>query len=322
MPIDALAGESNVLSDDSVVYVKFLNKASTSIAVSDLTSGSYVTTYVEDRADARIGSGNLENYALSAKLYHANLSIADSIAAPTFVFRVNCQTLGITGNTVKVVAPNVVRKETSINGLLATGATYPIANVRCFTYSGELNITNGNVTIPTGASYLYILCRTSSAIADTNVVGFDTLPKILVDMSSSSTSTIVQNQTQQLMSTNGSDNVVTNVQNQYTQQVEGLPLFQFMEDTEEGWANSIQTTESDTVVPFPGISFQGFTLPAMNVDVMGYVPESLKTPIRMFLTFIFCSLFVNNLIDLSHAVFEIKDYSYSEYVVEAKNLSG
>lgn len=131
---------------------------------------------------------------------------------------------------------------------------------------------------------------------------------------------VVQDQTDQLTSTTGSDTVTGDVTTQFQQQVEGLPLFEFMENTEEGWANSIQTTESDTVVPFPGISFQGFSLPAMNVDVMEYVPDSLKTPIRMFLTFIFCSLFVNNLLDLFHAVFGIQDYS--ETVVEVKNLSG
>lgn len=120
---------------------------------------------------------------------------------------------------------------------------------------------------------------------------------------------VVQEQTEQLTSTTGSDTVASDVTSQYSQQVEGLQIFQFVENLDETFKQTLTTQETDSSVVFPGMNLAGFVIPSANVDPLQLVPPDLVTPIKMIVTFTFCSAFVSHIISLLHAIFEIYDYS-------------
>lgn len=135
-----------------------------------------------------------------------------------------------------------------------------------------------------------------------------------LDQTNSINSTIensTQEQTETLVSTNGSNGIVSGVADSGITQVENLSLAQAATHLSEHMVSTMNTSEEDSTVVFPGLNLMGFTIPAAEIDVWDYFPV-LHTPVRVIVTFIFCTYFIRHIIGLLDLIFGIASYVTEE----------
>lgn len=117
-----------------------------------------------------------------------------------------------------------------------------------------------------------------------------------------------QQQTNTLMGTGGSDGIVSGVQGTTTQQIERLPITSFVGEITEYAKTTLNTTEQDGTVSFPGISLMGFTIQPAEIDPWDYAPEFLHERVRVVVTFVFVVAFLHHIVSLFEAIFGIYHY--------------
>lgn len=227
---------------------------------------------------------------------------------------------------------NVIQLDmTGFVGISATTATSPSSsdwkvnrtlNATQYRYwvskSGNTGLTeifpneNGVFIMPFNAQYFFVTCYVSFSsmsnykfwyISDT--YGFGVMTERPEDQNEVAA---INDQTTQLKDTTGSDTVAGDTVSQTTQQIQQFPIVQMVEDFTTGIQQQIVSQDVDGTVTFPGMLMAGVTIPAATIRPMELVPEDLRNPIRMMVTFIFVQAFIRHIFWVIEAIFVIQEY--------------
>lgn len=132
--------------------------------------------------------------------------------------------------------------------------------------------------------------------------------RLLVEIPDPTFQSTIEDQTQELTSTEGSNTVGSDAVSSGVQQYEALPIISLVGQTLDGFQQTLNTQEQDGTIAFPGLQMSGFVVPTVTVDPMSLVSEDMQMIIRTMLTFVFCSAFLAHIIRLAEAVFGIAEY--------------
>lgn len=206
----------------------------------------------------------------------------------------------------------------------------------------QVTASNGLYTAPTNIRYIVFLLsvggRSTTFLSQNHAYLFPEKPSIIVytpdpvttqqtlDQTNSITSTVeeqTQLQTDTMMSTTGSDTIVSNVADTGVQQVQSLAIVDLAGTLGEQLKTAMNTTESDTTIVFPGLNLMGFSIQPDEIDVWEFMP-SLQQPVRLMVTFVFCAAFVSHIIGMVHQIFDIHDdvMHFEEFRSEAEGAWG
>lgn len=228
-----------------------------------------------------------------------------------------------TGRRIEINCPGTVKVNYTASAIPAGIGSYMYKTITCtdFRYyvsgsgnTGKTRIypdSSGSFTMPIDAQYVFVTCQISLGVSGVqlwNISDDSSMFGVSFERPEDQNEVAaINDQTETLTNTDGSDTVTTDVTGQYTQDVENLDLFQLVNETFQTIQNGVSSQEQNGVVAFPGMSFQGFTLPAANVDPTSFMP-SIMPHVKLVLTFVFCAAFVSHIVELLHALFGIWEY--------------
>lgn len=177
--------------------------------------------------------------------------------------------------------------------------------------------SDGWYTCQNNISRLVLVCTTTGRTAAlTNVshyYEFGACPVVVVskpDIGSEAVRQEIASQTQREMSTTGSGTIASNAVSTNIQKYENLGAVQQLGTLFADIQQAVYTTESNSTVPFPGLSVMGFVIPAAEIDVWDYLP-SVQTPVRLMVTFVFSVAFISHIVHFLQAIFGIYEYGDS-----------
>lgn len=170
---------------------------------------------------------------------------------------------------------------------------------------------SGCYVIPKNSTALWLVCE--FAYNGGNYYVVDAPVIWLVD---DSTTNAVNQQTQQLMSTDGSDSIASGAVEDAQQGLENVSIKNFAESFEDGLSQGITTQEVDGTFVFPGLQLSGFSLPAVTVRPMALLPSNLQSLIRMFVTFVVCAACVRTCIETIENILGI-DHSRTQMTIQS-----
>lgn len=214
----------------------------------------------------------------------------------------------------RVVVPDGLRMRlVGSNGAVAqpVGSINSLWSVWVATSSGTFQLvtpTDGLYTAPVDVRRIVLVLSTTgmngSTLTQNHTYWVFAMPSVIVYVPDAS----IQRQTEQLMSTDGSDSVVGDVADGGVTQVQRLPIAQVANQISGQFDGILNESEADGTIPFPGISLLGFEIAATNVDIVSMVPPDIMTIIRNAVTLVFVILFVHHIVNLFHAIFGIYEY--------------
>lgn len=118
------------------------------------------------------------------------------------------------------------------------------------------------------------------------------------------------NQTDELKDTTGSNTIASGALTQGQDMYQNFSVNQLVDSVTSNISQAVNSTESDSVVTFPGMSLMGFTIQPVSIDPMTQLPVIADT-IKLIVTFTFSAAFLRHIIELVHAIFGIYDYGDS-----------
>lgn len=208
----------------------------------------------------------------------------------------------------RVVTPSKYMTVTGASDATSTLTLYHVfignsqSNMHEVTLSSGYYVADLNVTCI--ALVFSASNRSSSLLRYDHTNWIHSIPQVITFMEDES----IRNQTEQLMSTDGSSDLVGDVTDGGTTQVQQLPIAQVVTQMSGQFDGILNENEADGTIPFPGLSFQGFVIPATNIDVVSMVPADIMAMIRNAVTLVFVIMFVHHIINLFHAIFGIYEY--------------
>lgn len=135
----------------------------------------------------------------------------------------------------------------------------------------------------------------------------DTGLQTLIDNQTEELGAQTQNQTDTLMDTTGSDTLLDGPVQQVNDMYENLDTVRLIGEVGNQLKESVNTTEEDGTVTFPGLSLMGFTIQSQVVDVWDYLPD-LKEETRWATTLVFVILFIHHMFGLIDQIFGLQYY--------------
>lgn len=114
----------------------------------------------------------------------------------------------------------------------------------------------------------------------------------------------INNQTQQMMDTTGSDTVSGDAITQGQQLVQGMNFITQTGSFVSGVVDTFANTEPSTGLQFPGLTIMGHTiLQPQMVNFLGYLGTDIENTIKTGITIVFFLAWVNGLRGLYHKIF-------------------
>lgn len=222
----------------------------------------------------------------------------------------------VEGRSVKVIAAQTwtFKKYDSNNSYL--NLVHGVSdNYRYFVAkSGFTNVTEvvaneeGVLVMPFDVGYLIVACTVTGQGSLSSTSYVDATRKgstiLLVDVPEETIREIVQDQTSELKSTEGSDTVVGDVTSIGEDIVEGADFVQQTASFVSGSFDAVLNAEPDAGVPFPGLTIMGHTiLPAQTVSVTGYLGSTIEDNIKTGCTLVLFLAWIMGLRGFYHKIF-------------------
>lgn len=183
----------------------------------------------------------------------------------------------------------------SVWGLTACYMTYQY----CYVWDGSKYILvepdgDGFLTFPANSYWLIFTARLNAQPSSIgNNTWFYCLPPALYYLEDGTGA--ISSQTEQLMSTDGSE-TVTDGPMEYVSQVTGkLGALQQAGETVNGIVDIMANGEPATSIEFPGIVWNGIVVPAQQVPLTGYLGTEVENRIRDGATFVFLIAWIRGL---------------------------
>lgn len=170
---------------------------------------------------------------------------------------------------------------------------------------------SGCYVIPKNSTALWLVCE--FAYNGGNYYVVDAPVIWLVD---DSTTNAINQQTQQLMSTEGSDSIASGAVEDAQEGLENVSIKNFAEEFESGLSQGVTTQEVDGTFVFPGLQLSGFSIPTVSVRPMALLPTNLQSLVRMFVTFVVCAACVRTCIETIENILGI-DHSRTQVSIQS-----
>lgn len=185
--------------------------------------------------------------------------------------------------------------------------------------------TDGTITLPFSCSYFFVV-QTVSTTPAASTYWYPTMMGSLYSYFPDSTDTVtaIENQTEEIVSTEGSDSVAGDGQvGPQVEQIEGLGIWESLAGIEEQLSEAISTQDVDGTVVFPGLNLMGFTMPQYSVDVLAMLPIPVDT-LRGFVTFVFVVWYIRYMYALVQDIFGLRWAGVEQplYDVASPTLNG
>lgn len=188
----------------------------------------------------------------------------------------------------------------------------------------ELTPSNGMFTAPYQLTFVAVACNargSAGANGYDKVYGFGLSLDVLtysqqpdvvsaIDEQTQVINSVTDNQTEELKDTSGSGSIASGAVSQGQDMYQNFSVNQLVGSVTSNISQAVNSTESDSVVTFPGMSLMGFTIQPVSIDPMTQLPVIADT-VKLIVTFTFSAAFLRHIIELVHAIFGIYDYGDS-----------
>lgn len=161
--------------------------------------------------------------------------------------------------------------------------------------------SKGIYVMPEDAIYVAVCFRITNTDSLKDYIVIDSPNLILLD---DSVNQVVNNQTQNLMKTDGSSDIAPNAVEQGQQIVQGVDFVQQTGQLVTGTFDAFNTASATEGVPFPGLTIMGYSIiPAQNVPVTGYLGADVEDRIRDGVTLVLFLAWIMGLRSIYHRLF-------------------
>lgn len=126
---------------------------------------------------------------------------------------------------------------------------------------------------------------------------------LLISTIDSSMQRIVNDQTNTLMNTDGSSDILDGMQGQGEQIVGDVDFIQQTGQFANGTYQAIMNSSEQSTVTFPGINLMGFNIPSAQVSLVEYVPSNILELIKTGCTMVLFLAWFNGLRGMYHKIF-------------------
>lgn len=126
---------------------------------------------------------------------------------------------------------------------------------------------------------------------------------LLVEIPDPTFQSTIEDQTEELTSTQGSGNIVDSVVSSGEDIAGGLGFVTQTAQFTGGVFDAFADADATSGITFPGISLMGFSIPSQTVSFTGYFSQAIEDTIRAFVTMVCFIAWVNGLRAIYHRLF-------------------
>lgn len=298
----------------SVVMSEFANITGSGLTASDYNSGwssnSCVAFTVDKASYSEFEQGSVSPTTTLGTEWTFDVGIRGDLAGyqtnanNALVLTYSFGNAAIRSNErFRVVTPSKYMTVTGASDATSTLTLYHVFIGNSQSNMHEVTLSSGYYVADLNVTYIALVFsasnRSSSLLRSDHTNWIHSIPQVITFMEDES----IRQQTETLMSTSGSDSVVSGVQGQAVQFVDSLGFVSQSASFVQQVGTSFADAQPSEGLQFPGLSLMGFTIPAQQVNFLGWLGADLENQIKTGITIVIFLAWLNGLRGIYHKIF-------------------